>query len=111
MRGGGPRPRRTGRPEDGPGRRRPRHQRTPRRLRPAPGAPAGRPPRPRGGARPHRGAGAPLAPGDRYQAVALACADGLGELGDPCARPVLRAALGRPGLAIVARGALDRLPR
>ncbi|MFC9020165.1 adenylosuccinate lyase, partial [Streptomyces albidoflavus] len=52
-----------------------------------------------------------LAPGDRYQAVALACADGLGELGDPCARPVLRAALGRPGLAIVARGALDRLPR
>ncbi|MCS0638508.1 adenylosuccinate lyase [Streptomyces sp. LP05-1] len=48
--------------------------------------------------------------GDPYWRVALACAEGLGALGDPRARPVLRAALRHPRLTRAATEALARLP-
>ncbi|MCX4659022.1 adenylosuccinate lyase [Streptomyces uncialis] len=46
---------------------------------------------------------------DPYHRLALACVEGLGELGDPRARPVLRAAGAHPGLAEAAGRALSRL--
>ncbi|MFE9662447.1 HEAT repeat domain-containing protein [Streptomyces sp. NPDC005955] len=48
-----------------------------------------------------------LTPGDPYRAVALACVEGLGELADPRARPVLRAARAHPALTGSAQRALD----
>lgn len=52
-----------------------------------------------------------LAPGDPYWRVGVACAEGLGALGDPGARPVLEAACAHPRLAAAAVAALRRLPR
>ncbi|WP_320778602.1 adenylosuccinate lyase [Streptomyces sp. CRN 30] len=52
-----------------------------------------------------------LHPHDPYRRVALACVEGLGELGDPRARPVLDAALAHPALAEAAVRALGRLPK
>ncbi|MER5493680.1 adenylosuccinate lyase [Streptomyces sp. NPDC002490] len=50
-----------------------------------------------------------LAPRDPHRAVALACIEGLGELGDARARPVLREAGTRAALAPSAERALARL--
>jgi HEAT repeat protein len=52
-----------------------------------------------------------LRPHDPYRRVALACVQGLGELGDPRARPVLNDALAHPALAEAAVHALGRIPR
>lgn len=49
-------------------------------------------------------------PRDPYKRVALACVEGLGTLGDPRARPVLRQALAHPALAEAAVRALGRIP-
>jgi HEAT repeat protein len=51
-----------------------------------------------------------LGPRDPYRAVALACVEGLGGLGDARARPALTAALAHPALAEAAVRALARLP-
>jgi HEAT repeat protein len=50
-----------------------------------------------------------LAPGDPYWRVALACVEGLGQLRDARARPVLESALGHPKLAGAASTALSGL--
>lgn len=50
-----------------------------------------------------------LAPDEPHWRVALACVEGLGELGDPRATTVLRAALETPGLRPAATEALTRL--
>ncbi|MEU7278344.1 adenylosuccinate lyase [Streptomyces sp. NPDC045431] len=50
-------------------------------------------------------------PADPYWRVAVACAEGLGALGDARARPVLEAARLRPRLAPAATEALTRLGR
>ncbi|MFB7914287.1 adenylosuccinate lyase [Streptomyces sp. NPDC056061] len=50
-----------------------------------------------------------LAPGDPYWRVALACVEGLGQLADERARPLLEAALPHPRLGGAARDALARL--
>ncbi|MBJ6624136.1 adenylosuccinate lyase [Streptomyces sp. I4(2020)] len=52
-----------------------------------------------------------LRPHDPYRRVALACVEGLGELGDPRARSVLNEALAHPALAEAAVHALARIPR
>lgn len=52
-----------------------------------------------------------LRPHDPYRRVALACVEGLGELGDTRARPVLNEALAHPVLAEAAVHALARIPR
>ncbi|WP_033279381.1 adenylosuccinate lyase [Streptomyces sp. NRRL F-525] len=52
-----------------------------------------------------------LRPHDPYRRVALACVEGLGELADPRARPVLNDALAHPALAEAAVYALGRIPR
>jgi HEAT repeat protein len=52
-----------------------------------------------------------LRPHDPYRRVALACVEGLGELGDTRARPVLNEALAHPALAEAAVHALARIPR
>ncbi|MFG2776734.1 adenylosuccinate lyase [Streptomyces prunicolor] len=52
-----------------------------------------------------------LRPHDPYRRVALACVQGLGELADPRARPVLNDALAHPALAEAAVHALGRIPR
>jgi HEAT repeat protein len=52
-----------------------------------------------------------LRPHDPYRRVALACVQGLGELGDSRARPVLNEALAHPALAEAAVHALGRIPR
>ncbi|GAA2256325.1 adenylosuccinate lyase [Streptomyces atrovirens] len=52
-----------------------------------------------------------LNPHDPYRRVALACVEGLGELGDPRAEPVLNEALAHPALAEAAVHALARIPR
>ncbi|MGC0373704.1 adenylosuccinate lyase [Streptomyces sp. SAI-229] len=52
-----------------------------------------------------------LNPHDPYRRVALACVEGLGELGDPRAEPVLNEALAHPALAEAAVHALSRIPR
>ncbi|KOT41637.1 adenylosuccinate lyase [Streptomyces caelestis] len=52
-----------------------------------------------------------LRPHDPYRRVALACVEGLGELGDPRAEPVLNDALAHPALAEAAVHALARIPR
>ncbi|MET9800656.1 adenylosuccinate lyase [Streptomyces sp. NPDC006368] len=49
------------------------------------------------------------APGDPHWRVALACAEGLGTLGDPRARPVLEAARRHPRLTAAAAKALTLL--
>ncbi|MCP3767542.1 MULTISPECIES: adenylosuccinate lyase [unclassified Streptomyces] len=51
-----------------------------------------------------------LRPHDPYRKVALACVDGLGELGDTRAAPVLNEALAHPALAEAAVHALARIP-
>ncbi|MER5358720.1 adenylosuccinate lyase [Streptomyces sp. NPDC002785] len=51
-----------------------------------------------------------LAPDDPHWRVALACVEGLGQLGDEEARPLLEAALPHPRLGGAARDALSRLP-
>ncbi|MET9254651.1 adenylosuccinate lyase [Streptomyces sp. NPDC003717] len=51
-----------------------------------------------------------LRPHDPYRRVALACVEGLGELGDERAAPVLNDALAHPALAEAAVRALARLP-
>lgn len=50
-----------------------------------------------------------LAPEEPHWRVALACVEGLGELGDATARPVLAAALPHPRLGGAAEEALSRL--
>ncbi|MFD0337739.1 HEAT repeat domain-containing protein [Streptomyces sp. NPDC127117] len=50
-----------------------------------------------------------LAPGEPHWRVALACVEGLGQLGDERARPLLEAALPHPRLGGAARDALGRL--
>ncbi|MFF8716877.1 HEAT repeat domain-containing protein [Streptomyces sp. NPDC015184] len=50
-----------------------------------------------------------LDPGDPHWRVALACVEGLGQLGDERARPLLGAALIHPRLGAAARDALGRL--
>ncbi|MGW2086151.1 adenylosuccinate lyase [Streptomyces sp. NPDC001880] len=50
-----------------------------------------------------------LAPDDPHWRVALACVEGLGQLGDERARPLLVAALPHPRLGGAARDALGRL--
>jgi HEAT repeat protein len=52
-----------------------------------------------------------LRPHDPYRRVALACVEGLGDLGDARARPVLNEALAHPALAEAAVRALARIPR
>ncbi|WP_406120212.1 adenylosuccinate lyase [Streptomyces sp. NBC_00989] len=52
-----------------------------------------------------------LRPHDPYRRVALACVEGLGELADPRARPVLNDALAHPALAEAAVHALGRIPQ
>lgn len=52
-----------------------------------------------------------LSPHDPYRRVALACVEGLGELGDARARPVLNEALAHPTLAEAAVHALARIPK
>ncbi|MFK4146522.1 adenylosuccinate lyase [Streptomyces sp. NPDC004065] len=52
-----------------------------------------------------------LKPHDPYRRVALACVEGLGDLADPRARPVLNEALAHPALAEAAVRALARIPR
>ncbi|WP_442809584.1 HEAT repeat domain-containing protein [Streptomyces sp. NBC_01335] len=51
-----------------------------------------------------------LAPGGPHWRVALACVEGLGQLGDDRARPVLESALPHPRLSGAAAQALGRLP-
>ncbi|MEV7862477.1 adenylosuccinate lyase [Streptomyces hirsutus] len=51
-----------------------------------------------------------LSPHDPYRRVALACVEGLGELGDARAEPVLNEALAHPALAEAAVRALARIP-
>lgn len=51
-----------------------------------------------------------LRPHDPYRRVALACVEGLGELGDARARPVLNEALAHPALAEAAVRALGQIP-
>ncbi|CAL9317765.1 adenylosuccinate lyase [Streptomyces griseoincarnatus] len=51
-----------------------------------------------------------LRPHDPYRRVALACVEGLGELGDPRAESVLNEALAHPALAEAAVHALARIP-
>lgn len=51
-----------------------------------------------------------LGPDEPHWRVALACVEGLGQLGDARARPVLEAALPRPRLGRAAEDALSRLP-
>lgn len=51
-----------------------------------------------------------LRPHDPYRRVALACVEGLGELGDPRAEAVLNEALAHPALAEAAVHALARIP-
>ncbi|MFF1832805.1 adenylosuccinate lyase [Streptomyces sp. NPDC058231] len=51
-----------------------------------------------------------LEPGEPHWRVALACVEGLGQLGDAQARPVLEAALPHPRLAGAAEDAISRLP-
>lgn len=51
-----------------------------------------------------------LGPDEPHWRVALACVEGLGQLGDPQARPVLEAALPYPRLAGAAERAIGRLP-
>ncbi|MFJ5532768.1 adenylosuccinate lyase [Streptomyces sp. NPDC093261] len=51
-----------------------------------------------------------LRPHDPYRKVALACVEGLGELGDARARSVLNEALAHPALAQAAVHALARIP-
>ena len=51
-----------------------------------------------------------LTPHDPYRRVALACVEGLGELGDDRARPVLDEALAHPALAEAAVTALAQIP-
>ena len=51
-----------------------------------------------------------LAPDEPHWRVALACVEGLGQLGDAQARPVLRAALPHPRLGCAAEEAISRLP-
>ncbi|MET9508176.1 adenylosuccinate lyase [Streptomyces flavidovirens] len=50
-----------------------------------------------------------LAPANPHWRVALACVEGLGQLRDARARPVLEAALGHPRLVAAASAALSRL--
>ncbi|MBB6434645.1 adenylosuccinate lyase [Streptomyces candidus] len=50
-----------------------------------------------------------LAPGEPHWRVALACVEGLGQLRDARARPVLEAALGQPRLRAAAAASLSRL--
>ncbi|MBM7087279.1 adenylosuccinate lyase [Streptomyces sp. NPDC012461] len=52
-----------------------------------------------------------LRPQDPHHRVALACVEGLGELADPRAEPVLTEALAHPVLAEAATRALARIPR
>ncbi|WP_326768955.1 adenylosuccinate lyase [Streptomyces sp. NBC_01591] len=52
-----------------------------------------------------------LAPDDPHWRVALACVEGLGQLGDEQARPLLESALPHPRLGGAARDALGRLGR
>ncbi|MER8088180.1 adenylosuccinate lyase [Streptomyces sp. NPDC094048] len=52
-----------------------------------------------------------LAPEDPHWRVALACVEGLGQLADERARPLLEAALPHPRLGGAAREALSRLRR
>ncbi|MCI3271212.1 adenylosuccinate lyase [Streptomyces cylindrosporus] len=52
-----------------------------------------------------------LRPHDPYRRVALACVEGLGDLEDARARPVLNEALAHPALAEAAVRALARIPR
>ncbi|MEU3947608.1 adenylosuccinate lyase [Streptomyces sp. NPDC029526] len=52
-----------------------------------------------------------LGPHDPHHRVALACVEGLGELGDPRAEPVLTEALAHPALTEAASRALARIPR
>ncbi|WP_309060566.1 adenylosuccinate lyase [Streptomyces sp.] len=52
-----------------------------------------------------------LRPHDPYRRVALACVEGLGDLGDARAEPVLNEALAHPALAEAAVRALARIPR
>lgn len=52
-----------------------------------------------------------LRPHDPYRRVALACVEGLGELGDDRARRVLTEALAHPALAEAAVRALARIPK
>lgn len=52
-----------------------------------------------------------LRPHDPYRRVALACVEGLGEMGDAQARPVLGEALAHPNLAEAAVRALARIPQ
>ncbi|MFV5995680.1 adenylosuccinate lyase [Streptomyces sp. NPDC056231] len=51
-----------------------------------------------------------LGPDEPHWRVALACVEGLGQLGDARARPVLEAALPHPRLAGAAERAISRLP-
>ncbi|MEV2243163.1 adenylosuccinate lyase [Streptomyces sp. NPDC049970] len=51
-----------------------------------------------------------LTPDEPHWRVALACVEGLGNLGDGRARPVLEAALPHPRLGTAAASALSRLP-
>ncbi|MFD7942142.1 adenylosuccinate lyase [Streptomyces sp. NPDC059744] len=51
-----------------------------------------------------------LAPDEPHWRVALACVEGLGQLGDAQARPVLEAALPLPRLGGAAEEAISRLP-
>lgn len=51
-----------------------------------------------------------LGPDEPHWRVALACVEGLGQLGDVQARPLLEAALPHPRLAGAAETALSRLP-
>ncbi|WP_406499039.1 adenylosuccinate lyase [Streptomyces sp. NBC_00846] len=52
-----------------------------------------------------------LVPGDPHWRVALACVEGLGQLGDERARPLLEAVVPHPRLGAAARDALSRLRR
>jgi HEAT repeat protein len=52
-----------------------------------------------------------LRPHDPYRRVALACVEGLGDLEDARARPVLNEALAHPTLAQAAVRALSRIPK
>ncbi|MFF4501148.1 adenylosuccinate lyase [Streptomyces sp. NPDC001401] len=52
-----------------------------------------------------------LRPHDPYRRVALACVEGLGDLEDTRARPVLNEALAHPALAEAAVRALERIPK
>jgi len=52
-----------------------------------------------------------LRPHDPYRRVALACVEGLGDLEDARARPVLNEALAHPALAQAAVRALARIPK